>query len=233
MVLTDEECKANQRKADDKYRFSEQGKTKIKEYRASEQGKASVQKYQQSGKGKASAKKAANKYKSSKKGKTKIKEYTASEQGKTNLKRALKKWRTSEQGKAKIKEYTASEQGKANRKKFYQSEKGSPALRLKVLQYYSKLHSNSEIPCCRCCGQNSHLDFLALDHIQGRYEMDSIPELVKIEYKSALDGRALNSWIIKNNYLKDLKTEYFQILCHNCNISKRYPRNKNKCMHEK
>ena len=57
-------------------------------------------------------------------------------------------------------------------------------IRLEVLQYYSKQHSKSDIPCCRCCGEKSHVDFLAIDHIAGRKEMDSKPELVKIGYSS-------------------------------------------------
>jgi len=52
--------------------------------------------------------------------------------------------------------------------------------------------------------------------------MDSIPELTKIGYSSELEH--LNKWIIKNDFPK-----YFQILCHNCNAAKAYPRNKGKC----
>ena len=54
--------------------------------------------------------------------------------------------------------------------------------RLKILQYYSKQLSKSNIPCCRCCGENSHIEFLAIDHIAGRKEMDSEPELVELGY---------------------------------------------------
>ena len=141
-----------------------------------------------------------------------------------------KKYYSSEQGKATVKKYEQSEKGKATGKRnSFLAEKRNQAIQLKVLRYYSKLHSNSEIPCCRCCGLNDHTDFLALDHIQGRYEMDSIHELVKIEYKSALFARDLFKWIKDNNYLSDLKTEYFQILCHNCNFAKGYLKNNNEC----
>ena len=155
--------------------------------------------------------------------------YTKSEKGKANVKKSGQ----SEKGKARYKRYRESEKGKANQMRYNQSDKGNESRRLKVLKYYSKLHSNSDIPCCRCCGQNSHVDFLDIDHIIGKYDMDSIPELVKLGYSSTKGTATLNRWIITNDYLKDLQTEYFQILCHNCNISKRYPRNKNKCMHEK
>ena len=100
--------------------------------------------------------------------------------------------------------------------------------RLKILQYYSKQLSKSNIPCCRCCGENSHIEFLAIDHIAGKKEMDSEPELVKLGYSSSLKGRKLQTWIIKNNFPKG-----FQILCHNCNYAKGMKRNKNKCPHEK
>jgi hypothetical protein len=89
--------------------------------------------------------------------------------------------------------------------------------RLKVLQYYSKHLSKSNTPCCNCCGLNSHIEFLTVDHIAGRQEMDSEPELKKLKYMSKLSGTALVIWIIKNNFPKG-----FQILCHNCNQTKGY-----------
>ena len=98
-------------------------------------------------------------------------------------------------------------------------------IRLEVLQYYSKQHSKSDIPCCRCCGEKSHVDFLAIDHIAGRKEMDSEPELVKLGYSSLQRGRVLGHWIIENNFPKG-----FQILCHNCNVAKGHY---GECPHEK
>ena len=151
-----------------------------------------------------------------KKGETKLtdeerkairKKYDQSEKGNSIKKKAAKKYHSSEKGKATVKEYQ-------------QSEKGNRATRLKILRYYSKLHSNSDIPCCRCCGLNSHVKFLDVDHIQGRYDMDSIPELVKLGYSSKRTVMGLTPWLVKNNYLKDLQTEYFQILCKNCNVTK-------------
>ena len=101
-------------------------------------------------------------------------------------------------------------------------------IRLKILQYYSKQLSKSNIPCCRCCGENSHIEFLAIDHIAGKKEMDSEPELVKLGYSSLKRGQVLHKWVIENNFPKG-----FQILCHNCNYAKGIKRNKNKCPHEK
>ena len=100
--------------------------------------------------------------------------------------------------------------------------------RLKILQYYSKKLSKSDIPCCRCCGENSHIEFLAIDHIAGKKEMDSERELVKLGYSSSLRSVGLQYWIIKNKFPKG-----FQILCHNCNYAKGIKRNKNKCPHQK
>ena len=96
--------------------------------------------------------------------------------------------------------------------------------RLKILQYYSKRLSKSSIPCCRCCGENSHIEFLALDHINGRRQMDSEPELVKLGYSSKFLNVQLTAWIIKNDF-----PEGFQILCHNCNSAKGFY---GKCPHE-
>ena len=101
-------------------------------------------------------------------------------------------------------------------------------IRLEVLQYYSKRLSKSDIPCCRCCGENYHVDFLALDHISGRKEMDSDTKLVKLGYSSLKRTVGLHKWIIENNFPKG-----FQILCHNCNYAKGIRRNKNKCPHQK
>jgi hypothetical protein len=128
---------------------------------------------------------------------------------------SLRKYATSEKGKATQKKYKESKIGKANIQANYLSEKGYAATRLKILQQYSKLHSNSNIPCCNCCGLNSHIQFLSIDHIQGKYKMDSIPELVKLGYSSKKSGVTLNRWIIKNNFPKG-----FQILCHSCNLAK-------------
>jgi len=96
--------------------------------------------------------------------------------------------------------------------------------RLKVLQYYSKRLSNSDIPCCNCCGE-TQMEFLAVDHIAGRRQMDSEPELLKLGYSSKIHiGLSLVIWLTKHIF-----PDGFQILCHNCNQSKGYY---GKCPHE-
>ena len=99
--------------------------------------------------------------------------------------------------------------------------------RLNILLNYSKHLSNSNIPCCNCCGENSHVDFLDIDHIAGKNQMDSEPRLIKLGYSSKLKGKGLINWIIGNNYPKG-----FQILCHNCNVAKGLIGNGNICTHE-
>jgi len=96
--------------------------------------------------------------------------------------------------------------------------------RLKILQYYSKRLSKSNIPCCRCCGENSHIEFLAIDHIAGKKQMDSESKLKKLGYSFNMHGAVLHNWLIDNYF-----PEGFQILCKNCNQAKGYPRNNNQC----
>ena len=72
--------------------------------------------------------------------------------------------------------------------------------------------------------------FLNLDHIQGREKMNSFKELKEIGYDSDVRDKSLQIWIKNNNYLSNLETEYFQILCHNCNVAKGIY---GKCPHEK
>ena len=87
--------------------------------------------------------------------------------------------------------------------------------------------SNSNVPCCNCCGENFHINFLAIDHILGRKPMDSEKELTKLVYSSTMSEESLMKFIIENNYPKG-----FQILCHNCNFAKGMPINNNTCPHE-
>jgi len=137
--------------------------------------------------------------------KVKIKEYHK----KLEYKTKQKKYQQRPEIWLKAKEYYASPEIKAKTKKVYNEN------RLRVLQYYSKHHSSSDIPCCNCCGLNEHVNFLAIDHIAGRKQMESEPELVKLGYSSKLKSIDLVRWIIKNDF-----PDGFQILCHNCNSAK-------------
>jgi hypothetical protein len=174
--------------------------------------KITAKTYASSERGKVAKKKANAKYNSSEKGKKWRGEWISSEKGKDVLKKSAKKFKSTE--KAKILRQVTIKNGKITGK----------SRRLRVMQHYSKLHSNSNIPCCRCCGLNSTIEFLALDHIAGRWEMDSEPELKKLGYSSTKKDQSLTKWIMDNNYPKG-----FQILCHNCNFTKGMKKNNNKC----
>jgi hypothetical protein len=99
-------------------------------------------------------------------------------------------------------------------------EKNKSKISIQTIKRYDKLRNevltgySKGIPKCSCCriGGNS---FLAIDHIAGRKQMDSEPELVKLGYSSKLVSVALYNWLVKNNFPKE-----FQILCHNCNYAK-------------
>ena len=197
MVLTDEERKARQ-------------KVSRKKYQASAKGKISSKKYQASAKGQESNKK----YNSSNHGKTTRGKYASSSEGKASM----KKYQASAKGQEYIKKYSQDYEHKTRAKNIRDDA------RLKILEVYSKRISNSNVPCCNCCGEKSYLEFLALDHITGRKQIDSEPNLTKIGYSSKLKGLPLNVWIIKNDY-----PDGFQILCHNCNNAKGFY---GKCPHE-
>ena len=101
-----------------------------------------------------------------------------------------------------------------------------------VLVSFSKRMSNTNKPTCACCGLDDHIDFLSLDHIQGRKQMDNIKEITDIGYSSELQFYNLLVWIREHEYLKSLETQYFQVLCHNCNFAKGMVKNKLKCPHK-
>ena len=116
----------------------------------------------------------------------------------------------SPQRKASIKKYKDKPENKAKR------VNRTLKLKFEVFSVYSKRHSNSDIPCCRCCKDSSHIEFLAVDHIHGRKHLP--------KEEQTLGGMDMNSWLKKNNYPKG-----FQILCQNCNFAKGMY---GKCPHE-
>jgi len=71
-------------------------------------------------------------------------------------------------------------------------------LRLEVIQHYGSK--------CVCCGE-SHIDFLAIDHIHGD----------GTKHRNVIGGtsQTLYRWIKKHNFPNS-----FQLLCHNCNHCK-------------
>jgi hypothetical protein len=108
----------------------------------------------------------------------------------------------------------------------FQKKESRKNLRMMILSHYSKIISNSSVPCCDCC-REFEIEFLTLDHIAGRKQMDSEPKLRKMGYSSKLEGDGLLWWIKKNNF-----PEGFQVLCQNCNFAKGKRGNNNICPHE-
>ena len=81
--------------------------------------------------------------------------------------------------------------------------------KLKILNHYSK-----GTLVCACC-QESEINFLSLDHINGKHELG---------HDKTYAGAKLYEWIIKNDF-----PEGFQVLCFNCNFAKGHF---GKCPHE-
>ena len=86
--------------------------------------------------------------------------------------------------------------------------------KLEIFTIYSKRLSNSEIPICNCCGEDK-IDFLTIDHIEGKKQMDSDKNIVSLGYNSKMSSYSLYKWILNNNF-----PDGFQILCTNCNCAK-------------
>lgn len=202
-LSADEERKIARKKAQKKYSLSVKAKVRTAKYNATEKAKIRTKKFRLSEKGKALQKR-----------------YNLSEKGRSRQ----KKYALTDKSKARSKKYESTEKGKIKRKKREQSPKYKSTKketrdrkRLDILLFYSKRLSDSNIPCCNCCGENSHTDFLAVDHIAGKKQMDSESELVQLGYSSSKRGSTLHKWIKDNNF-----PDGFQILCHNCNQAKGY-----------
>lgn len=88
------------------------------------------------------------------------------------------------------------------------SQKYRKHLREKVIAHYSKRSS-----CCACCGI-SDIDVLGIDHINGGGN----------QHRKQIGKDATYLWLVKNNF-----PEGFQVLCHNCNMSKWL---NGRCLHE-
>jgi hypothetical protein len=176
------------------------------------------EKYRQSEKGKNTK----SKYNSSPAGKQSRVKYEQTPKGKRVRKKVQKKHDDKRKDTRKVMD--KARRDKSEYKKKIHDERIS--LRMSVLGYLSKYHSKSDIPSCRCCKENGHLEFLSVDHISGKKKMDFEPELIKLGYSSKKEGVPLLKWLIENNY----QPKYFQSLCHNCNQSKGHSKN-NTCAH--
>lgn len=89
--------------------------------------------------------------------------------------------------------------------------KSTKVNRLKCLIFYG-----GNPPKCSCCGETT-IEFLSLDHINN----DGNLHRKKINKY----GNGIYPWIINNNF-----PNIFQVLCHNCNLSKGFY---GECPHKK
>jgi hypothetical protein len=80
-------------------------------------------------------------------------------------------------------------------------------MKFEVLAHYS-----NGVPECACCGE-SHIEFLTIDHINGR-GAEHRREIFKRYDNKRLGGYAFYSWLKKNNY-----PDGYRVLCFNCNFS--------------
>ena len=156
-------------------------------------------------------------YKDKEKEKAKRKEYDKEYNQRPERKAKRRERAKTPEIKAYMKDYLYEYDRKPERKA--KRRQDTKDLKLEVYSVYSKRQSNSEIPCCRCCGENTDIRFLAVDHIDGR------ANLPKKEQK--LYAEKITSWLKRNHY-----PEGFQILCHNCNSAKGNSVD-NKCPHER
>jgi len=211
LVQTDEERKAKDKARRQTPEYKAQAKEQGKKYR--ERNKEKLREY-------------AKKYRESPEGKAKDKARKQTPEYKAQAKKANKKYHARPE--VKERERKRYEKHSSDPEKLTSAKNERDVNRLKILKYYSKSLSNSNIPCCNCCGENSHVDFLAIDHIRGSKQMDLEPELKKLKYSSKLRNQNLHRWILKNDF-----PDGFQILCTNCNFAKGMKKNNNQCPHER
>ena len=205
----------------DERRSSPEGKAKLKEYSARPEVKAKHREYQASSKGKAKKKE----YSARPEVKAKRREYYKLRDARPEVIAKRRAREANPDVRKRRQAYRDRPEVKAKTSKRNKEKKDKE--KMEVYLHYSKIYSNSNIPCCACCGLNSHMEFLSLDHIAGRKEMDSEPELVRLGYTSKFKIHQLLLWITRNDF-----PEGFQILCLNCNMAKGHSKD-NKCPHEK
>ena len=94
---------------------------------------------------------------------------------------------------------------KATRKRIEKTKghsKKPQALKREVYEHYSKGK-----PKCNCCGEDTSLDFLCMDHIKGRKDKKG-----NVDKRG---GASLYAYLKNNDFPKG-----YQVLCWNCNSTK-------------
>jgi len=111
---------------------------------------------------------------------------------------ADKSWITRRKNKRK----KSGKKAKRTRHRTKGHTKKTQELKNEVFSHYSKGK-----PKCACCGENTSLDFLCIDHINGRKKGNG-----KIDTRR---GSSLYSYLKGKGYPKG-----YQVLCWNCNTTK-------------
>ncbi len=164
--------------------------------------------------------------------------YLTKEELKQNRRDSYNKWnrKNLEINREKRKIYNLKPENIAKREEYARTHKSQQLqrqkkyknkLRMSALIHYSKSISNADIPTCACCGENSFIDFLCIDHIKGKKVMENDDELVKLGYKSEWLTHKLMLWLKNTNYPAG-----FQVLCQNCNFAKGMVKNNYTCPHQ-
>ncbi len=94
----------------------------------------------------------------------------------------------------------AIEREKPKRKKYHAGLQQK--IKREVMTGYSKKISNSKVPHCAIC-KEKHLDFLAIDHIEGARKMGH--------------GKEMHSTKLYKILIKQDFPDGYRVLCHNCN----------------
>ena len=92
----------------------------------------------------------------------------------------------------------------------------------RVMAHYSKIQSNSDVPCCACCGENEFLIFLTIDHITGRKNTDDFTKS-----GTKLGGNPMYSKLEKRGF-----PDGYRVLCLNCNCAREHQPGK-VCPHQR
>jgi len=147
-------------------------------------------------------------YKDIEKGRAHQREYSKRPEVKERRKQTSKEYRKRPEVKEKLHRWQKEfRQRPGNRERINKQIKEiSYKIKYNVLSHYSKILSNSDIPCCRCCGENEFLIFLTIDHITNRKNTT---------HKKGLGGVAMYRYLRDNNYPSG-----YQVLCVNCNSAK-------------
>ena len=133
-------------------------------------------------------------------------EYNRRPEVKERTKKYKKKYMQRPYVKAKLKQYLIEYREKNRPKLRERIKEDSLNVKEEVLGHYSKKLSNSDVPCCNCCGEHEFLIFLSIDHITDRKN---------VTHGKGYTGTQLYRYLRRNGYPSG-----YQVLCINCNSAK-------------